>query len=302
METTQPTHIQTNAPVESRDRFAIARYVEENLDPTVDYEEIVFLIGSYEYPWLIRKSLEFALFRTYGVPHTSRILKATGQFQRHGQKRYDDTTLLLAGIAEKGIDSDYGRAAIAGMNRFHGRYNILNRDMLYVLSTFVFEPIRWHEQFGWRTPTHKEKLANFYFWRAIGIRMGIQDIPETMEAFEAFNIAHEAEHFVYDEANHTIGEATVKIFLGWYPAFLRPLVRQVIYGFLDDRLLEAFGFPKPPSAIRWAARAGLRLMGRVMRYLPPRRSPFLYTAIPTRTYPDGFNVTELGPQDHATGD
>lgn len=295
-------HIQTHAPIHSRDRFAISRYVEENLDPETDYEEIVFLIGAYEYPWLIRKSLEFALFRTYGVPHTSRILRATGQFAQHGQKRYDDTTLLLAGIAEKGIDSDYGRAAIAGMNRFHGRYHIQNRDMLYVLSTFVFEPIRWHEAFGWRMPTEKERLANFIFWREIGKRMGIQDIPETLIEFEAFNIAHEAAHFVYDEANHAIGEATVHIFLSWYPAFVRPLGRQIIYSFLDDRLLQAFGFPKPSRVIRWGAKAALWAMGRVMRYLPPRRSPYLYTEVPTRTYPEGFSVTELGPRDPAPGD
>ena len=33
------------------------------LDPVADCQEIVFLVGAYEYPWLIRKSLEFALFQ-----------------------------------------------------------------------------------------------------------------------------------------------------------------------------------------------------------------------------------------------
>lgn len=43
-------------------------------------------------------------------------------------------------------------------------------------------------------------------------------------------------------------------------------------------------------------------MGRVMRWLPPRRAPFLYTAIPTRTYPHGYEVTELGPKEALNGD
>ncbi|MEO1290941.1 MAG: DUF2236 domain-containing protein, partial [Chloroflexota bacterium] len=144
------------------------------LDPKDDCQEITYLVGAYEYPWLIKKSLEFALFRTYAVPHTSRILAASGQFEQHGQKRYDDTTLMLAGLAEKGYDSDYGKTVIATMNRLHGRWNLKNEDMLYVLSTFVFEPIRWHRKYGWRTPTEHENLANFHFWREVGIRMNIQ--------------------------------------------------------------------------------------------------------------------------------
>ena len=36
------------------------------------------------------------------------------------------------------------------MNRIHGRFEISNEDFVYVLSSFVFEPIRWNARFGWR--------------------------------------------------------------------------------------------------------------------------------------------------------
>jgi hypothetical protein len=61
------------------------------------------------------------------------------------------------------------------MNQLHRRWNIDNEDFLYVLSTFVFEPTRWHQQYGWRTPSEIEKRANFYFWREVGRRMNIQE-------------------------------------------------------------------------------------------------------------------------------
>lgn len=264
------------------------------LDPKDDNQEITYLVGSYEYPWLMKKSLEFALFRTYAVPHTSRILAASGQFESHGQKRYDDTTLMLAGIAEKGYDSDYGRTVIATMNRLHGRWNIKNEDMLYVLSTFVFEPIRWHEKYGWRKPTHHENLANFHFWREVGIRMEIENIPETIEAYEAFNIAHEQQHFKYDAANRLIGDATVNVFLSWYPRILRPIVRQFLLAFMDDPLLSAMGFEKPHSIFRWTAHYGLKLFAFGLRFMPPRTEPFSYTEVPTRTYGATFKPEELG--------
>ncbi|MEL6403765.1 MAG: oxygenase MpaB family protein [Chloroflexota bacterium] len=267
------------------------------LDPKEDCQEITYLVGAYEYPWLIKKSLEFALFRTYAVPHTSRVLAATGQFESHGQKRYDDTSLMLAGLAEKGYDSDFGKTVIGTMNRLHGRWNLRNEDMLYVLSTFVFEPIRWHEKYGWRKPTDHEKDANFHFWREVGIRMHIEDIPETREAYEAFNIAHEKKYYAYDKANRAIGEATISVFLSWYPSFLHPIIRQGLLAFMDDPLLEAMGFEKPHGSIRWVADKGLKLVGFAMRFMPPRTKPFLYTEVPSRTYGDSFTPEELGAKE-----
>jgi hypothetical protein len=43
------------------------------------------------------------------------------------------------------------------MNALHGRFRIANEDFLYVLSTFVFEPIRWNQRFGWRRMTEFEQ-------------------------------------------------------------------------------------------------------------------------------------------------
>ena len=80
-------------------------------------------------------------------------------------------------------------------------------------------------------PQHHEELANFHFWREVGIRMKIEDIPESMEEYERFNIEHERKHFRYDDANRAIGDATVNLFVNWYPAIVRPLVREVIYIF-----------------------------------------------------------------------
>lgn len=72
----------------------------ERLDPATDYERIVFLLGSCEFAWDIEKALEFALFRTYGVPSISGLLSRTGAFLGDTRKRYDDTELLLSEISE----------------------------------------------------------------------------------------------------------------------------------------------------------------------------------------------------------
>lgn len=276
------------------DKFKTLREIE-TLDPATDYERIVYLVGVYENSWLIRRALEFALFRTYAVPHTSRILLASGQFEAHGQKRYDDTAGMIAALGEKGLDSDLGRAVIRRMNQLHGRWAIDNEDFLYVLSQFMLQPIFFSERYGWRKPTHRENLANFYFWREIGTRMGIQHIPETLAAMRQFAQAHEARYFRYDPANRRVADATIAVLTGWFPASVRPLVKAGVLALLDDPLREAFGYPKQHALLRALAHGGLWAIGRVKRWMPPRRLPYTFIDKPSRTYPQGFDLRHAGP-------
>ena len=50
------------------------------LDPEQDFQEIVYLLQCYEFPWDYERALEFALFRTYAVPSISALLYKTGEF------------------------------------------------------------------------------------------------------------------------------------------------------------------------------------------------------------------------------
>lgn len=275
-------------------RFDVYHQIMQ-LDPKQDCQEIVFLEGAYEYPWLIKKSLEFALFRTYAVPTVSGLLDRTGEFKVHGQRRYDDTSLIIAEITEHGYDSERGRKAIQIMNRLHRQYDITNDDMLYVLSTFTFEPIRWNTKYGWRKPTQHENLASYYFWVEVGKRMNIKNIPDSYEAFDQFNIDYEREHFVYDISNRHIADETIGIMQSWYPSILSPMVREVIYAMIDEPLRKAFGFPKGKANLTRMAEFGLRVGGKVIRYMPPRSEPFRYTKAPNRSYPNGYDLEKLGP-------
>ncbi len=265
------------------------------LDPATDAREIVFLLGAWEFPWDIEKALEFALFRTYAVPSISGLLARTGEFEHRPAKRYDDTALILAEILEHGADSDRGAAALARMNAMHGRFRIANEDMLYVLSTFVIEPIRWIARFGWRDLTPAETQAIFTFYRDMGVRMGITDIPADITAYERFNRDYEARNFRRADSNALVGSRTRDLLLGFYlPKRLIPMGRPVVHAMMDDPLRKAMGFPPAPRWLRAAVPAGLRLRARVLRLLPPRRKPYLQTGKRRATYPDGYEIDRLG--------
>jgi len=267
------------------------------LDPERDHLQIVYLDTFYEFPFDTTRSLEFALFRTFAAPNISALLDKTGEFGQRPQKRYDDTDLILSEILEHGYDGERGRAAIRRMNRLHGRFAITNDDFLYVLSTFVFEPVRWNARFGWRRMVRQEQLALFYYWREIGRRMNIRAIPEDYAAFERYNLEYERAHFHYTETNRRVAEATRDMFLSWFlPSPLRRLGEPVIHAMLDEPLLDAFGFPRPSAAMRRLAEGILKLRGRFIRLLPERKRSRLRTGPRRPTYPRGYHIEELGPR------
>ena len=267
----------------------------EQLDPERDHQRIMHLSFGYEFCWDSVRALEIALYRTYCVPSISKLLDRSGEFYKHTQRRYDDTAILIAEMCEWGYENGRGKEALERMNWAHGHFKIANDDFLYVLSTFIFEPIRWIDRFCWRATCRNEKLGYYCFWREIGTRMGIKDIPGSYEAFEAWSLAFERENFRFVDTNEGIGAATRDLFASWFPSIAAPLVRYSIYALLDDRMLEAFGFPKPLPMSRSVLGGVLKMRGRLIRWLPPRRQPHFFTDNRNRTYPRGYRVSEHGP-------
>lgn len=280
-----------------RDRYRWLRRIEQ-LDPVLDHQEIYRISAGFEFPWDYQRALELALFRTYCVPSISALLESTGEFRERPQKRYDDTKLLMAEVAEHGYDSPRGREALRVINRLHGRYPITQGDLRYVLSTFVYEPVDWLDRFGWRPLSEHEKLAAFHFYRGVGARMGIRDIPTDYSEFRRLKADYESTNFRYAETNRRVGGHTLALMRSWYPRPLRPAVDLAIRGLLDLPVLAAFGLAPPPRWVAATARAGLRARAVAVRtLLPPRSSSRLAVDPRNRTYrgyPAGFRPADLG--------
>src|SRR6266567_246056 len=88
-----------------------------SLDPVTDHCRIVHLLTGYEFPWDVVRALEVALMKTFCSPSVSGLLHRTGEFRKHGQKRYDDTALLVAEFMQNGYDNERGKLAVEHMNK-----------------------------------------------------------------------------------------------------------------------------------------------------------------------------------------
>jgi hypothetical protein len=266
------------------------------LDPKTECQRIVFLSTCVDFPFDTTRALEFALFRTFAVPSVAALLDSTGEFLVRSQKRYDDTDIIVSELVEHGYDSDRGRRALRRMNQLHKRFVISNDDFLYVLSTFIFEPIRWNERFGWRPLCEQERAAYFHFWREVGRRMNIKQIPAEFRTYEQFNRDYEKANFCHTPATHRVGLATRELFVSWFPRLLAPIVRSAIHALMDEPLLDAFGFSKSSRLMRWILNSGMQARALLLGIAPRRRKPRLRTETKHASYPAGYTIEQLGPE------
>lgn len=269
--------------------------VNDALDPERDFVEIYRNVVMYEFPWDMNQALSFALFRTYAVPGIGRLLDATGEFTRRTQKRYDDTALLLEAPTQAGFDHPEARAAIRRINQMHRAYDIPDHEFRYVLSTFVVVPKRWLDDYGKRPLSDVELAASVAYYRMLGARMNIPDLPETYEGFADLMDAYEAEHFAFDEGARRVADATLALVVTFHPRMPARAVEVFSRALMDEPLLAAFGYRRPSRAVVRLSRLSVRLRGRVEGLLPPKTTPTRVADMPwVRSYPDGYDVTKLG--------
>jgi len=265
------------------------------LDPDRDHQRIVFLLSYQLFPWDVERALEFALLRTYAIPSISGLLARTGEFTARARKRYDDTELLLAEIGEHGFDDPRAGEALSRINAMHGRFRIAGEDFLYVLSTFVFDPIDWMAAYGRRPFTGLEQRAWLRSYQELGRRLGIADIPATLDAFRAFRDRYEARRMTFAPSNREVSGVTIDLVLAMFvPRWLFPLGRPAALSLCDGRLVEALGWWRPPRALAALVRGAMRLRGRALRLLPEPRRLRRITTRRTPTYPHGYEISRLG--------
>lgn len=253
-------------------------------------------LAGHDFAWDYQRSMIDIVFaKSLAAPRIAGLIGGQGYIQAMPQKRYDDTAILMIEFVKHGYSSERGARMIARMNEIHARFRIRQDDYLYVLTSFMFEPIRWNARFGWRPLTEVEKLSNFYFWREVGLRMDLEIIPDTYEECEAFNVAYERDQLRRTESSVELAKVLFALLESWVPGPLRPLVRPGMSALLDDHLQTCFDMPPPPAWMAWLVPRALRARARALRLLPNRFSTGFYVDGRLRSYPRGYSIPDLGP-------
>ncbi|ORX49410.1 hypothetical protein DM01DRAFT_1368001 [Hesseltinella vesiculosa] len=284
-----------------------------------------------EFPNVARTSLEFALFKTFVVPSVSKLLVSTKEFEKNCTRRAEDTELILSelidmypriqnhlmegnAVTEKDVQKQYQRSAqsIQRLNEIHGKYPIRNGDYLYTLSLFLAEPIRWINNYEWRSLDIREINAIFHVWSVIGRNMNIKDVPHTKEGLLKFKEEYEKTEIKYAPSNWKCALPTINHLLTRLPKFLWPIVHKFVGCLLEPQAVDAFGIPHPSWLTKLLFRFLVRSRALFIRYfcLPRNkfllRTPFhpneqgryvpLYFLYEPKIYTKGYCIPELGPE------
>ncbi|KAH0278767.1 hypothetical protein KCU91_g2218, partial [Aureobasidium melanogenum] len=257
----------------------------------LEAQEIQLYVFDREFPFLAQKALEFALFRTYGIPSISSLLMQTKQLstKQHASKRMTDTSILMLEIIINPPASKRSTEALARTNFLHSLYGakISNDDLLYTLSLFLLEPIRWIERYEWRKLTDLEIAAMGLFWLKVGQGMkidfsvlpgakeGWKDGCEFMQELEAWSDKYEEQYMVPSQSNKETADHTTELLLYPVPAAFKDAGRRVVSALMDKRLRRAMLYPDPPAMLQWLVDSGLAARKLVLRHLTLPR-PFVW--------------------------
>ncbi|KAF7911975.1 uncharacterized protein EAE98_011732 [Botrytis deweyae] len=249
-----------------------------------DAQAIIGHIGELEFPRFYVTSLQFALFKTYGITAISKLLVDTKQFssKETASKRYADTTVLIAEFSSHHPLHPRVLKAISRMNYLHSGYQkagkILNDDLLYTLSVFITEPISWIGDWEWRTLNEMEICAIATFWKGIGDAMGIsyhdlrrfnewRDGIEFFEDIKKWAEGYEREFMVPNEYNKKTADELIPLLLFLVPKALLPFARDAVGVLMGPLLRSAMIYPKPSRLNELLTISILRTRQLFLRYL-----------------------------------
>ncbi|GAA1401859.1 oxygenase MpaB family protein [Catellatospora coxensis] len=266
----------------------------QHLDPAVDHHAIYRHLALREFAADVRIGLNLAFYRTFAVPAAARLLLDTGEMTERSTKRTDDTGLMMYEVIAHGPHHPRSRQVISALNRIHRVYDITADEYRYTLGTFIFIPTRWIDRYGPRRLTTAERTATWHFWIEVGKLMNIRDVPATWAEFERWFNAYERDNFAYDEAATRLMDATRDVLASRFPKVLRRWAGAAGDALLDDDVRRALGVPKPNPVIR-AAVHGLLRAGAVKRRLRPATRDVFTPGQPSRNYPGGYTIEQLGP-------
>lgn len=257
--------------------------------------DIIEAVADYEFPALFEKGLQFALFRTYGIPTISQVLVKTTQLStdKNVPKRYADTGVLLSDMYGGEPDSDRCIDAYARLNYLHGHYikqgKISNDDMLYTLSLFLNQPVEWINKYEWRQLTDLEICAMGVFHKAMGDGMNIsfEKLPSSSTGWkdglhfyrelDTWAKEYEKTSMVPDQKNFDTAVQTRNLLLSTYPPFMKGTLTKFVSAPLDERLRKAVMFDPAPASYHSFLNNFMALRRLYLRYLALPRPKFMAT-------------------------
>lgn len=226
-------------------------------------QDVLQELVEMEFPKLMGFSIVFALFKTYSLASVSSLLTTTGELSgpETASKRTADTGVLILEFCLNKPSSERSMEAIARMNYLHARYikagKISNDDLLFTLSLFALEPVRWISKYEWRALSDFECCASGTFWKAIGDRMEIDfsvlpsyeygwtDGLHWLNEVQTWSELYERNNMLPADSNHRLALAHLDVIFLNIPDPVKSIGHYLVAAVVGERVQRAMMLPQP---------------------------------------------------------
>ncbi|KAI1365556.1 hypothetical protein F5Y08DRAFT_303495 [Xylaria arbuscula] len=261
-----------------------------------DAHAIETWLAEQQFPSVFSAAIFFALFKTYSIPSISRLLAATRQFGKPGDihatsKRAADTSVLLTNMTMRPPGSPQAKLAVARTNYLHNIYRrtgrISNDDMLYTLSLFTLQPMRWTARYDWRPLSDMERCALATCFKVWGEDLeityealpshsqGWSDGLHWLDELDSWSQRYEEHHVEVSDSNVEVVNATRELVLCQIPRGLHGVVWGIVAILLGQRVRRAMRIPEPSYGLELFFNSMITLRKYILRYACPPRPYFL---------------------------
>lgn len=243
------------------------------LDPTTDYDRIARLVAEVRYgmPPIMAAFYTVTFVRQVAVPSIAHILHRGGSAPAITavRKRNDDTLVFFGELFINGAASQRGSATVERIQEIHALFPITQDDYRYTLCTIIDQPHRSAQVLGYQALSPAEQEGWYRFWRSVGERMGITEIPPSRAAAISYAQEYERAHWAATKSGRAVADSVIADYVERYvPRPLRPFGVRAFHALLDEPTRRAHGYPEPNALLERVVLGGLRTYLRARRILP----------------------------------
>ncbi|KAI3320480.1 hypothetical protein HD806DRAFT_524815 [Xylariaceae sp. AK1471] len=237
-------------------------------------------LAEQEFPMVFSAAIGSVFFKAEGIPSIAKLIARVAQRSssssasraagKHGSSVTPADLLGRPGAPET-------KAAIDRVNYIHSLYRpsgkMSDDDLLYVLSLWPLEVIRWVEKYEYRSLTLEERCALATLWKSLGeeLRIPYENLPSCREGLGFENALHWLKELgdwsrAYEDRNLErspesvfLAEKNMDNWVGGVPGFLKPAARSLLAVIIEPRVRLVMDIPTPPMAVQFIVHAVIRV-------------------------------------------
>jgi hypothetical protein len=237
----------------------------ESLNPEQEYAQAVDILMNWRdnNPFLQHLIYTMAFIRQVSDPEIAEIVYRNGEGRiiKSAYERANETLHFFGNWYRNGPNSEKGIESINKMNAIHKNFNISNPQYIYTLATILVYPNQIRDLVGLKQRSDNEKKILTNFWKAVGQRMHLVDLPKSYQEFTTYYTEYEKQNFRFSEAGLACCQALIDEFATrWFTKNPAKGVRFLLAHF-DDNLKSIFPLDYPNSLVTFFLRKMTYLMG-----------------------------------------